>query len=92
MTTYRKDPAAVLDYAFDWTAWCAQGETIDTSAVTITGGSVDLIIDSHSNTDAVVTAWVSAGSVGTSSRVTCHIETNQGRIDERTVNISVVER
>ena len=44
-----KDPDAVLDYTFDWSAWLADGETILTHAAVIEAG--DAVIDSTAQTD-----------------------------------------
>ena len=99
MSRFTKDPAAVLDYAYSWAAWVAEDETIDTAAVTITSGppvadppTDPLVVDSVTHTDTVVTAWLSGGEVGDTYHLMCHIETNQDRIDERTIRITIRER
>lgn len=90
MSTFRKDPDAVLDYPFDWaTDWLADSETISTHTVTATTG---ITVDSDSETGGVVTVWLSGGEAGTTYTVACKIVTNQGRIDERTITVRVAER
>jgi len=47
----RKTPAAVLDYSVDWTDWLPSGQTIQTSAFSvssISGDSSPLTVDSSS--------------------------------------------
>lgn len=89
-TAFIKDPAAVLDYAWDWaTNWLAAGETISSHTVTATAG---LTVDSSNESAGVVTAWLSGGTAGSDYVVTCQIVTNAGRTDERSFNIVGQER
>ena len=88
--TIDKDPNAVLDYSFDWTAWLAPlADSIESvefvlqSPLTKTG-------DSFTPNEAVV--WVGGGTVGATFSVTCRITTTQGRTDDRTVFLKIVER
>jgi len=98
--SFTKDPAAVLDYKFDWAAstnsngnsdWLATGETISSHSVTATTG---ITVDSSSITDSstTVTAWLSGGTAGSAYTVTCQIVTTAGRTDERSITISVQNR
>ena len=85
-----KDPDSVLDYAFDWgTHWLQTSETIESHVVTVSSG---LTNDSDSESDGVVTTWLSGGVVGQQYDVACKITTNLGRTDERTIEIKVEER
>jgi len=95
---FDKDPAAVLDYTFDWAAltnetgksdWLASGETI--SSYTVTAGT-GIIKDSDSNTTTTVTVWLSGGTVGTRYDIVCQIVTSSSRTDERTITIAVQNR
>ena len=90
MGQFTKDPDAVLDYAWDWTDWLAETETIATHTVTVPAG---LTLDSDAAVAGVVTAWLSDGNVtrGTYS-VTCRITTSSGRTDDRSITITVAER
>lgn len=88
--TIDKDPNAVLDYSFDWAAWLAPlGDTIESvefvlqPPLTETGSS-------FTPTEAVV--WVGGGEPGKTLGVTCRITTLQGRIDDRSVFLKIVER
>ena len=81
---YDKDPNAVLDYAFDWSAWLSESETISAHDVTVPAG---ITLDSSEDTDDTVTAWLSGGTLGTTYTVVCQITTNQARTDERSIII-----
>ena len=89
MKTFLKDPDAVLDFSFNWSAWLSTDETI--SAYTITAGS-GITKDSDSESDGIVTVWLSGGVVEMVYEIACKIETNQGRTDERTLAVRVSER
>jgi hypothetical protein len=88
MTTFIKDPSAVLDYSFDWSAWLAEGETISTATITATG----LTVSSQSILNGVVTFWLSGGIAGTGYSVSCLVVTSAGRTDERTIKIECDNR
>lgn len=79
-----KDPQAVLDYQWKWTDWLALNDTIATATVTVPAG---ITLDSQSNTALTVTAWLSGGTDRKDYDILCHIETNQGRHDDRTITI-----
>lgn len=89
-TTFSLDPDANLDFAQDWSAWLADGETIISQ--TVTASSANVTVGTVTATSTVVTAWLSAGVDGSVVQVTYHIETSQGRIDDRTLTIRVNER
>lgn len=89
-----KDPDAVLDYAFDWNnvaegTWLQTGETISAYVVTAEAG---LTKDSDSESDGLITVWLSGGSAGEQYVVACRITTSLGRTDERSIWIVVRER
>ena len=89
MALYKKDPDAVLDFAFDWSSWLAESETINTYTVTVESG---LTKDSDSQADGKVTVWLSGGTAGNWYTVACRIVTSAGRTDERTMRIRVEDR
>lgn len=85
-----KDPAAILDYCFDWSDWLAgDSDTIASHTVTVDAG---ITLDSDSATTTKVTAWVSGGTGGNSYKLTCRIVTAQARTDERHMILHVQER
>jgi hypothetical protein len=91
--TYEKDPDARLDYFWDWTDWLGPAELITNhsfSIVPILG--VELDTSSVSTDGKKVVAWLIGGEENTAVDVTCHIITNEGREDDRTMNIWVKER
>lgn len=100
LNKFFKDPDAVLDYGFDFKAatnettgakgdWLASGETISSQVVTSDSG---LTVDSYSQSDGIVTAWLSGGEDGCSYEVECKIVTSAGRTDVRRITIEVKER
>ena len=89
MSTWIKDPDSVLDHAWDWSAWLAPDETIVSHEILVTHGQAT--IDSSSEDDGIVTAWLSAAEPRR-VRVTCRITTSQGRTDDRTITLIVTER
>ena len=84
-----KDPSAVLDYVFDWTEWLATGETITDHTITPDTG---ITVDSSTEDTGKVTVWLSGGTAGINYKVACLITTTEGRTDERTIWIKVVDR
>jgi hypothetical protein len=81
-----KTPVALLDYKFDWSAWLASGETINSAIVTKQG---NITLDHQTNDTTSVVAWLAGGDLNSSNIVTCQITTNQGRISERSINVYV---
>lgn len=90
-----KDPAAVLDYQFDWKAlthavpgaqsdWLAAAETITAHTVTVPAG---IVKDSSAESGGAVTVWLSGGTAGTQYLIVCQITTSAGRKDERTMTV-----
>lgn len=88
-SNFIKDPDAVLDYAVDWSAWLASGETITASTWTVDTG-LTKNSDTHSTTATV--AWLSGGTVGVSYLCVNHITTSAGRQDDRTLTIVAHQR
>lgn len=87
-----KDPEAELDYSFRWSAWLesgAQPETILSHVITVPEG---LTLDRSEEAGGIVTVWLSAGLGGQTYRVECKITTSKGRVDERSIWITVQER
>lgn len=85
----RKDPSAVLDWAFDWSAWLDDDETITSHTVTAESG---ITKNSDSATEGVVTVWLSGGTDDADYTVTCRVTTSAGRTDERSITIQVRDR
>lgn len=84
-----KDPAAVLDYSFDWSAWLS-GVSDAISSFSITASGVT--VDSSARVGALVTVWCSGGIVDSTTSVTCRIVTTGGRTEDRTIYLLIRER
>ncbi len=87
--TILKSLGTALEYSWDWSEWLARVNDSLASAtvINVVGITVGLVTVAG----AVVTAIVSAGTVGTGS-ATCRIVTAGGRIEERTMYFKVVQR
>lgn len=81
------DPDAVLDFAIDWSTWLADGESISAVDWTVTGATKG----TTSVANGVAVVWLSAPT-GTEISAACKVTTDSGRIDERTLLITVAER
>lgn len=91
--TIDKDPNAILDYPFDWTAYLAPiADSIVSASFVVAGGVGGIVIVSSSYSSTSATAIVSGGVVGTTERLTCRIVTAGGRTDDRSVYLKIVER
>lgn len=84
-----KDPEAILDYQWDWSAWLLTDTITGTPTITVPTG---LTLSVQTNTTTTVTAFISGGTVGTTYTVECKIVTVGGRTDERSITIKIEER
>ena len=89
MTTFLKDPDAVLDYSVDWSKWLA-GDQIETSTWFVSDPAFEPSDDSNTTTRATV--WLAGGVAGHSYTLTNRITTFGGRTDERSLVIQVQDR
>lgn len=102
MKQFLKDADAVLDFKFDFAPltngqdgaesdWLATGETIASHTITAATG---ITVDSDSITDSntSVTVWLSGGAAGTKYRLNCEIVTSDGRTEQRSMMIKVVQK
>ena len=88
LTYFTKDPDAVLDYVWDWSAWLGE-DTIATHVVVSDDG---LTVEASTEDAGRVTVWLSGGTARTAYSVTCSIVTDGGRADDRTSRFHVQER
>lgn len=86
---FTKDPDAILDYQWDWSEWLAEDELIIDAVITVPDG---LTLDSQDDADTTITVWLSGGTIDEGYQVTCHIETNQDREDDRSIYLICRER
>ena len=89
MTTFIKDPDAVLDYSVDWSKWLA-GDQIETSTWFVSDPALQSADDSNTTTRTM--AWLAGGVAGQSYTVTNRITTSGGRTDDRSFTIQVQDR
>ena len=90
---FAKDPAAVLDYTFDWSAWLA-GDTVASATWAIVKESpqadtAPLTKGTASTTATTTTQFVSAGQAGVTYLLECTMTTVGGRTAVRAVQIAV---
>lgn len=88
LRTFQKDPQATLDYTIDFSLWL-NGDTISAATWTV-GAGITKELDTKTATTVVI--WLSGGTLATSYSVSVHIITVAGRIDDRTLTISVVDK
>lgn len=87
---FKKDPNAVLDYSFDWSAYLTPlTDTIASVTWVVTSG---LTTSAPTNTTTTATVFVSGGVVGETEKLTCRITTAGGRTDDRSVVLKIVDR
>jgi len=85
-----KDPAAALPWRIDWSAWLAGIGVITNSTWTVpTAITKSTEAIENDTTTAVVLA---GGVAGNSYTIANQIVTSDGRIDERSFTLRVIER
>ncbi len=93
MSSFSKDPNAVLDYYIDWSDWMTSGDSITASAWATESG---ITIDDSSYSGDIACVWLSGGTVGCSYRVTNHITTvgdgSNHREEDRTITITMQDK
>lgn len=90
MATFKKDPNATLDYTFDWSLWLTPiADTITSVTWVLTSGLTQV---SASNTTTTATAFISGGALDAVEELTCRITTAGGRIDDRTIQLNIINR
>ena len=85
---YVKDPAARLDYTWDWSEWLAEvADTISSATVTMPAGLT--AAGAPTVDDGAVTQRVSGGTLDDTYRMVCQITTAGGLIDERSIYLTI---
>ncbi len=91
--TYLKDPQAELDFTFDWSPWLATGETITGYVITPdTGITVAPSGKATVQDGGRITVWLGGGTAEQRYSVACRVTTTAGRVDERTLRVTVTDR
>lgn len=91
--TFTHDPQAVLDYMVDLTAWLDAGEMVSAATATPTGivlvnGPAAVV-----NSGTAIRVWAGAPSVlvGQTATINVHFTTDQGRQDDATLRLIILE-
>ncbi|MBC7520238.1 MAG: hypothetical protein H7268_03980 [Sandarakinorhabdus sp.] len=93
MAIFVKDPAALVDYAVDWTAGYLVNQTITSSAWRVVpDGAGTIVVEAQSIEPGRTTATLSGGRNGCLYHVTNTVGTSDGRTDERTLVVRVEDR
>lgn len=101
--TILKDPNARLDYIWDWRPWLAacldivgsptmEADVIDTFEVFAVGSPQPVNVSTVAIHDGIIVAFIEGGTVGFTHMVTCRIFTQGGRIEDRSIFLSIRER
>ncbi len=85
LETREKRSTSILDYAWDWSKWLVD-DVIATHTVTVPSGVTKV---TSTNTNTIVTAWLSGGTDGTDYLINCQIVTSGGRTDSRAFILQV---
>lgn len=87
-----KDPAATLDYTFNWTDYLSAigSDTIASVQFTL-ADTASATVAAQSNTSTHATAWVSGGTVDELVKLDCKITTSStpARVDSRSVYLKI---
>ena len=85
---YVKDPAALLDYTWDWSEWLAEvDDTISSATVTVPAGLT--AVGAPVVSDTAVTQRISGGALDDAYTAVCQITTAGGLIDERSIYLTI---
>jgi hypothetical protein len=89
----RKEKVAAeqLDYVIDWSDWLAEGDSISSQTITVTG--TDAVLDAFQNSHdgTASTIWLRNGTAGGTYVVSCRVTTGStpARIGERAFEIVI---
>lgn len=91
--SYVKDPAARLDYTWDWTAWLADvDDTITSATVAVPAGLTATGGATINPAATAVTQRISGGTLDAGYTMVCQITTVGGLIDERSIHVTINDR
>lgn len=78
--SFSKQPVEVLDYDIDCSDWIVSDDAVVSATATVDG--TGLVINSVSVSSPRIKVWLSAGTNGSSYKVTVTITTDDGRIKQ----------
>lgn len=89
-----KDPNAILNYIWDWSAWLADFSTpeVITNHQIILAGAPTAAVLTSSEANGKVTAIISGGVAGEEIAATCRITTAGAYVDDWTLYLKVREK
>lgn len=91
-TTSPKDPQATLDYDVDWTKWLGSMGDVDAINSSSFAAEAGLTVSSDTHDGRVAKVWLTGGAVGRDYRVTNHIVTTSGRVNDYSFIVPVRQR
>ena len=86
--SFTADPTSVLDYAFDWSAWLDDGETITASTWKIPA-RISQTTPASSIDGSLTTVWLTGGAIGHTYKIPNHITTSAGRQEDRSFDLEI---
>lgn len=78
--SFSKQPVEVLDYDIDCSDWIVSDDAVASATATVDG--TGLVIDSVLVSSPRIKVWLSAGTNGSSYKITVTITTDDGRIKQ----------
>ncbi len=92
MRTIEKDPDALLDYGFDWSGWLVPGDSVSSASWAVTGSDNAVTLADPDVSGSKCTVWASGGTVGRTYVLRCRVVTANGRTDDRSMTLRIVQR
>lgn len=93
MAIFVKDPAALVDYAIDWSAGYLVNQTITSSQWRVVPDDAGaIVVEAQSIEPGRTTATLSGGRAGGLYHVINTVGTSDGRTDERALVVRVEDR
>lgn len=91
---FEKDPDANLDFGEDWSAFLDDDTIVSAEWILPVDAEDTTIIEKTDEdfTDTRTVVWLKAGTLGKKYLITCRITTAAGRIDDRTIQISIKQK
>jgi hypothetical protein len=90
LPTILKSVGSSLDYWWDWSDWLEEGDSIASAEVDVPPPLA--AVDSPVIASGKVTQQIFGGNAGSLYRVTCRVTTANGLVDERSLQLEVVQR
>ncbi len=85
-----KDPNDKLDYEIDWSAWLATSTDTISASTWIVPSALTVFTSSFGTATTIV--WLTGGTAGEVYDVTNRITTVNGRIEDRTIEFTCIDR